>query len=258
MTNESILSNKAILSVKGLKKHYGATKAVDGVDFDIEPGEIVCIIGRSGAGKSTFLRCINRLVYLDAGSITFKGVEITNNMNTKQLRETRSRIGFIFQHFNLVYRLTVFQNILHGRLGYMSTLDGVLGRYSEDDKRKAYDIIETLGLEEQLYQRAADLSGGQKQRVAIARALIQEPSLLLCDEPISSLDPVTSRTIMDLIVNQAKERGIACLINLHQVDFALEYATRIVGMQDGKFVFDDSSTMLNDETIAQIYEENAC
>ena len=229
---------------------------MDGVDFDIKPGEIVCIIGRSGAGKSTFLRCINRLVYSDEGSITFEGSEISNKMKPKQLMETRSKIGFIFQHFNLVYRQTVFQNVLHGRLGYMSTLDGVLGRFCEDDKRKAYDIIETLGLEEQLYQRATDLSGGQKQRVAIARALIQEPTLLLCDEPISSLDPVTSRTIMDLIVSQSMERGIACLINLHQVDFAMEYATRIVGMKDGKFVFNGSTSMLSEETIAKIYEED--
>jgi len=227
---------------------------VDEVDFDMKPGEIVCIIGRSGAGKSTVMRCINRLVLRDEGRIAFEGLEITNKMSTKQLCEVRKRIGFIFQSFNLVYRLTVFQNVMHGRLGYLSTMDGILGRYCECDEMKAYDIIETLGLEEQLYQRAADLSGGQKQRVAIARALIQEPSLLLCDEPIASLDPVTSRTIMDLIVSQAKERGIACLINLHQVEFAKEYSTRIIGMRNGKFVFDGPSATLTEETIAHIYE----
>ncbi|MCL1912923.1 MAG: phosphonate ABC transporter ATP-binding protein [Eubacteriaceae bacterium] len=254
MINSSIYSNDAILSVKGLKKYYGATKAVDDVDFDIKPGEIVSIIGRSGAGKSTVMRCINRLVLRDEGSITFEGMEITNKMSPKQLREARSRIGFIFQNYNLVYRLTVFQNVMHGRLGYMSTLDGVLGRYSEEDKMKAYNIIETLGLNEQLYQRAADLSGGQKQRVAIARALMQEPSLLMCDEPIASLDPVTSRTIMELIVSQARERGIACLINLHQVDFAKEYSTRIIGMRDGKLVFDGSSAILTDDMISYIYK----
>jgi len=254
VTNSSIDDKDSILSVKDLKKYFGATKAVDGVDLDVKPGEIVCIIGRSGAGKSTFMRCINRLVLRDQGRITFEGAGITNQMSSRQLCEIRKRMGFVFQDFNLVYRLTVFQNVMHGRLGYMSTLDGVFGRYSEDDKMKAYDIIEALGLEEQLYQRAADLSGGQKQRVAIARALMQEPSLLMCDEPIASLDPVTSRTILDLIVSQAKERGIACLINLHQVDFAIEYSTRIIGMRNGKFVFNGSSATLTDETIAYIYE----
>jgi len=246
-------NNDSLLVVKNLVKHYGPTKAVDDVSFCIENKEIVTIIGRSGAGKSTIMRCINRLVTNDGGTILLDGVEITNDMNKKALLMARSKIGFIFQHFNLVSRLTVLQNVMHGRLGQISTLDGIMGRYPEEAKEKAYEILCGIGMEDQTYKRAGDLSGGQKQRVAIARALMQEPHLLLCDEPIASLDPVTSRTIMELIVDQAKQRGIACLINLHQVDAAKEYSTRILGMRAGKIVFDDSPEQLTAERIDDIY-----
>jgi len=242
-----------ILSVKNLKKYYGSTKAVDDVSFDINNREIVTIIGRSGAGKSTIMRCINRLVYNDGGSVIFDGIAINNKMDGKVLRGARCKIGFIFQHFNLVYRLTVFQNVMHGRLGRLPTVEAVLGKYSEDDKDKAFELLQSLGLEEHIYKRAGDLSGGQKQRVGIARALMQEPNLLMCDEPIASLDPVTSRTIMELIVGQAKQRGIACLINLHQVEFAKEYSTRILGMRAGKLVFDDLPDRLTENKIMDIY-----
>ena len=250
---EGVIRMNKLLTIRDLVKHYGATKAVDGVSFDIDSNEIVTIIGRSGAGKSTVMRCVNRLVLHNSGSVIFDGAEISNKMDHKQLCKARTKIGFIFQHFNLVYRLTVFQNVLHGRLGEMSTLDGILGRYTEEDKKKAYEIIKSVGLEEQIYQRAGDLSGGQKQRVGIARALMQEPSLLMCDEPIASLDPVTSKTIMDLIVNQARQRGIACLFNLHQVDIALEYSTRIIGMRAGKIVFNGPPELLSPSIIDEIY-----
>jgi phosphonate transport system ATP-binding protein len=242
-----------LLEIRDLRKHYGATKAVDGVSFNLKNKEILTIIGRSGAGKSTIMRCINRLVPNDGGSITLDGVEITNGMKKKDLLRARCKIGFIFQHFNLVSRLTVFQNVMHGKLGHVSTVDGILGKYNEDDKEKAFAILKSIGIEDQLYKRAGDLSGGQKQRVAIARALMQEPSLLLCDEPIASLDPVTSRTIMDLIVDQASQRGIACLFNLHQVDFAKEYSTRILGMRAGRLVFDGVPKRLTDDRIEAIY-----
>lgn len=247
------IHNNTLLEIKNLKKYYGPTKAVDDVSFDIKSKEIVTIIGRSGAGKSTIMRCINQLVANNGGTILFDGVEVTNQMDKKALRETRCKIGFIFQHFNLVNRLTVFQNVMHGRLGHVSTMDGILGRYPEEDKEKAYSILESIGLEDHIYKRAGELSGGQKQRVAIARAMMQEPSLLLCDEPIASLDPVTSRTIMELIVDQAKQRGIACLINLHQVEFAKEYSTRILGLRAGKLVFDDSPERLTADKIDDIY-----
>jgi len=242
-----------LLKVENLVKHYGSIKAVDGVDLEIRTNEIVTVIGRSGAGKSTLMRCINRLVQNNSGRITFDGNEIQNNMSHRALCKIRGNIGFIFQHFNLVYRLTVFQNVLHGKLGELSTIDGVLGRYPEEMKLKAYEIIKSVGLEEHIYKRASDLSGGQKQRVGIARALMQEPLLLMCDEPIASLDPVTSRMIMDLIVQQARQRNIACLINLHQVDIALEYSTRIIGMKDGRIVFDGSPASLTQSMIEQIY-----
>jgi len=242
-----------LLEVKNLKKYYGATKAVDDVSFSIQNKEIVTIIGRSGAGKSTIMRCINRLVASNGGSIHFDGVDVSNQMDKKSLRDTRCKIGFIFQHFNLVNRLTVFQNVMHGRLGHVSMIDGILGHYKEEDKEQAFAILQSIGLENQIYQRAGELSGGQKQRVAIARALMQEPQLLLCDEPIASLDPVTSRTIMELIVDQATQRGIACLINLHQVDFAKEYSTRIIGMRAGKLVYDDTPERLSNEKIDDIY-----
>jgi len=251
--NIQLMNEGTILSIKNLKKYYGPTKAVDDVSFDIKSKEIVTIIGRSGAGKSTIMRCINRLVSNDGGSVVFDGVAINNKMDGRVLRGARCKIGFIFQHFNLVYRLTVFQNVMHGRLGRLPTIEAVLGKYSEEDKDKAFEILQSLGLEEHIYKRAGDLSGGQKQRVGIARALMQEPNLLMCDEPIASLDPVTSRTIMELIVNQAKQRGIACLINLHQVEFAKEYSTRILGIRDGKLVFDDSPERLTADKIEEIY-----
>jgi phosphonate transport system ATP-binding protein len=242
-----------LLEVRNLKKYYGTTKAVDDVSFTMKNKEVVSIIGRSGAGKSTIMRCVNRLVACDGGGVRVDGVAMASGMAKKDLLRARRKIGFIFQHYNLVYGLTVFQNVMHGRLGHISTIDGICGRYPEGDKEKAYAILQSMDLGDQIYKRAGDLSGGQKQRVAIARALMQEPSLLLCDEPIASLDPITSRTIMDLIVGQAAQRGIACLINLHQVEFAKEYSTRIIGMRAGRIVYDDSPERLTADRIEDIY-----
>ena len=248
-----IMNHENLLVVQNLKKNYGSTKAVDDVSFNIKNNEIVTVIGRSGAGKSTVMRCLNRLVANDGGRIALDGMEISNKMSKKALMKARCKIGFIFQHFNLVYRLTVFQNVMHGKLGSVSTVDGIFGIYGEEDKEKAFSILRSIGLDDQIYKRAGDLSGGQKQRVAIARALMQEPSLLLCDEPIASLDPVTSRTIMDIIVSQAAQRGIACLINLHQVEFAKEYSNRIIGMRAGRIVYDDVPDYLTPASIEDIY-----
>ena len=194
------------------------------------------------------------MIDASAGSICFEGKEITNMKKEKELKLLRRRIGMIFQSFNLVYQLSVFQNVLHGRLGYMSNMNAVLGRYSEEDKRKALHILEMIGLKDMVYKRAGELSGGQKQRVGIARALMQEPSLLLCDEPIASLDPGSSKIIMDQIFHMTKERNIACIVNLHQVDVAKNYADRIVGIHKGRVVFDDVPEKLTDEMIEKIYE----
>lgn len=243
-----------LLEIAHLKKYYGNTKAVEDVSFTVNEGELVVIIGPSGAGKSTVLRCINKMIEATEGTIFFENKEIVGMKKESELKLLRRRIGMIFQSFNLVYRLSVFQNVLHGRLGYMSTMDAVLGKYSEEDKKKALHILEKIGLQDMIYKRAGELSGGQKQRVGIARALMQEPSLLLCDEPIASLDPSSSKIIMDQIFNMTKERNIACIVNLHQVDVAKKYADRIVGIHRGKVVFDDVPDKLTDEMIERIYE----
>ena len=159
----------------------------------------------------------------------------------------------IFQNYNLVYSLSVLQNVLHGRLGYMGGLKGVFGLYSEADKQEGLELLKELGLEEFAYHRSSDLSGGQKQRVGIARAIIQQPKLLLCDEPIASLDPSSAKTIMDLLKSMTRKRNIACIVNLHQLDVALKYSTRIIGLSKGEIVFDGRPEELDDTTIERIY-----
>lgn len=243
-----------ILDINHLKKYYGNVKAVEDVTFSVNEGELVVIIGPSGAGKSTVLRCINRMIDATDGTITFEGQNVLKLKKEKELKLLRRRIGMIFQSFNLVYRLSVFQNVLHGRLGYMSEMDAIIGKYSEEDKKKALGILEKIGLQDMIYKRASELSGGQKQRVGIARALMQEPSLMLCDEPIASLDPSSSKIIMDQIHKMSKEQNIACLVNLHQVDIAKAYADRIIGIHKGRVVFDDTPDKLTDEMIEMIYE----
>ena len=243
-----------VLEIKNLKKYYGQTHAVEDVSFPVSAGEVVVIIGPSGAGKSTVLRCINRMIEPTDGSILFDGQDMAKLKREKDLKAARRKIGMIFQSFNLVYRLSVFQNVLHGRLGYMSTADAVLGRYTEEDKRKAIEILNMIGLEDTMYKKAGELSGGQKQRVGIARALMQDPTLLLCDEPIASLDPSSSRIIMNQIQKMAKTRNIACIVNLHQVDVAMAYADRIIGIHQGRIVFDDVPDKLTASMIETIYD----
>lgn len=243
-----------VLELTHLKKYYGQTHAVEDVSFSVKPGEVVVIIGPSGAGKSTVLRCINRMIDPTEGSILFQGTDMAQVKREKELKAIRRRIGMIFQSFNLVYRLSVFQNVLHGRLGYMSTPNAVLGRYSEEDKEKALEILRMIGLEGMLYKKAGELSGGQKQRVGIARALMQDPALLLCDEPIASLDPSSSKIIMDQIRDMARMRNIGCIVNLHQVDVAKTYRDRIVGIHQGRVVFDGPPQELTNSMIETIYD----
>ncbi len=176
-----------LLEVKELSKQYNQGNAVlKNVNFQVEEGEFISIIGPSGAGKSTLLRCINRMIDANDGRIMFDGSDVLS-LKKRELRNLRKQIGMIFQHYNLVSRLTVIENVLHGRFGYKSTLQGILGRYTEEEKAKAFQILEKLGMQEFAFKRCDQLSGGQKQRVGIARALIQEPKLVLCDEPIASL-----------------------------------------------------------------------
>ena len=243
-----------ILELVHLKKYYGQTKAVEDVSFHVDAGEVVAIIGPSGAGKSTVLRCINRMIEPTGGSILFDGQDMAKLQKEKELKTARRKIGMIFQSFNLVYRLSVFQNVLHGRLGYMSAPNAVMGRYSEEDKHKAVQLLNMIGLKDMIYKKAGELSGGQKQRVGIARALMQDPTLLLCDEPIASLDPSSSRVIMNQIQEMAKTRNIACIVNLHQVDVAMAYADRIIGIHQGRIVFDDVPDKLTASMIETIYD----
>lgn len=242
-----------LLKFKNVVKSYNSdTVALDNVSLEINEGEFVSVIGPSGSGKSTFLRSINKLIPITKGEIYMDGENISEKKG-KALRLYRRKIGMIFQNYNLVYRLSVIQNVLHGRLGYMSGLRGILGIYSEDDKKKAVDILGELGLEEFIYNRATELSGGQKQRVGIARAIMQNPQLLLCDEPIASLDPSSAKVIMDMIYQMVKKRNIACIVNLHQVDVAKKYSTRIIGLSKGKIVFDGRPEELTDSMIERIY-----
>ncbi|WP_150273336.1 phosphonate ABC transporter ATP-binding protein [Paenibacillus tepidiphilus] len=243
-----------ILQVEGLVKSYaGGTLALKGIDLTVEAGEFIAVIGPSGAGKSTLLRCINRLIEPTEGTVAFLG-EAMNSKSKSSLRRWRSQIGMIFQHYNLVNRSSVLENVLHGRLGYMSPLAGVFSRYSEEDKQAAIALLHKVGLENEVFKRADELSGGQKQRVGIGRAIMQQPQLILADEPIASLDPKSSAVVMDTIYENCRERGIACLVNLHQVEVAKKYATRIVGIKGGAKVFDGSPEELTEEMIYNIYQ----
>jgi phosphonate transport system ATP-binding protein len=244
-----------LLEVKGLSKVYqDGTKAIHDVNFDLNQGEFAIIIGPSGAGKSTILRSINQLVDPSGGQLLFKGQNIINTKG-RLLRQIRREMAMVFQGFHLIKRVSVLRNVLHGRLGYMNGLQGALGLYSKQDIEEAWQLLERVGLEEHAHKRAGDLSGGQQQRVAIARALAQKPSLILADEPIASLDPASSEIIMDYLYKICKEDGITCLVNLHQVDVAKKYGSRIIGIQSGTKIFDGKPSELTDEHIHQLYHK---
>ncbi|MEK4566410.1 phosphonate ABC transporter ATP-binding protein [Alkalihalobacillus sp. FSL R5-0424] len=242
-----------LLDVKGLRKSYQANITVlDDIQFQAKAGEFLSVIGPSGAGKSTLLRCLNRLIEADAGDITFDSKDI-RALNRKDLRKTRTDIGMVFQHYNLVPRLTVIENVLHGRFGYKSTLKGVLGIFTEEEKERAFYLLQKLGIEEHAYKRCDQLSGGQQQRVGICRALVQNPKLILCDEPIASLDPHSSKVIMDYLKLITEEMGITCIVNLHQVDVAQSYSDRVIGLNSGKLVFEGSPIQLTQSFFSDVY-----
>ncbi|MBB6735095.1 phosphonate ABC transporter ATP-binding protein [Cohnella zeiphila] len=246
----------AILQVERLSKKYSdGTAALSDVSFELEPGEFAAVIGLSGAGKSTLLRCINRLVEPTGGDVSFGGVR-SAKASAHEVRLLRRQMGMIFQGYNLIQRVSVLRNVLHGRLGYVGPVRGALGLFSKQDVEEAKSILKRLGLEQQTYKRADELSGGQQQRVGIARALCQRPKLILADEPIASLDPVTAKIIMDNLHRICREDGIACIVNLHQVEVAKTYATRIIGMRKGKMVFDGRPEDLTDRMISHIYGES--
>jgi phosphonate transport system ATP-binding protein len=248
--------NMPILEFKNVSKVYNnTTKALTDVSFSVDEGEFVSIIGPSGSGKSTILRCINRLVDVTQGSIFFDGHDISQ-ADKKEIREIRKKAGMIFQHYNLVNRLSVIENVLHGRLGYKSSIVGAVGHYTEEEKERAFHILAMLGLTEQAYKRCDELSGGQKQRVGIARSLMQEPRVLLCDEPIASLDPSSAKVIMDYLEYINETMKITCIANLHQVDVAMAYAKRIIGITGGQILYDGPPEKLTKAKIYEIYQSD--
>ncbi|MBO1300768.1 MULTISPECIES: phosphonate ABC transporter ATP-binding protein [unclassified Enterococcus] len=245
-----------LLQVDSISKTYSNGKqALKDISFQLEKGEFVSIIGPSGAGKSTILRCINQLISANEGAVYFEEEDM-QHLKKKSLRLKRRRIGMIFQHYNLVSRLTAVENVLHGRLGYKSVVKGSIGVYNEAEKQEAFDLLEKVGLSEFAYTRCDELSGGQKQRVGIARALMQRPALILCDEPIASLDPKSSKVVMDYLQQVTKELAIACLVNLHQVEVAIDYSDRIIGVNSGNVVFSGKPEELTTTEINQIYQSD--
>jgi phosphonate transport system ATP-binding protein len=244
-----------MLEISDLVKTYpNGLKALHGISLTVDRPMVVAIIGSSGAGKSTLIRCVNRLVEPTSGSVVLNGTEITG-LGRHGLRKARRRIGMIFQEYNLVERLTVMENVLSGRLGYVGFWRAYRRNYPPDDVAAAFEILDRVGLEGRENARADALSGGQRQRVGIARALMQRPELLLVDEPTASLDPKTSRQIMRLIVELAHERGTPVLINIHDVALAQTFADHIVGLSDGRVVFEDGSDRLTPAALTEIYGE---
>jgi len=244
-----------LLSVKNISKEYNnGITALKNVSFDVEKGEFISIIGPSGSGKSTLLRSINKMIDISQGSILFENKNI-ENLKKKEIELVRREIGMIFQNYNLVERLTVIENVLHGRLGYKSVFTGILGIYSEKEKKDAFNFLEKVNMTKYAYQKCSELSGGQKQRVGIARAIMQNPKLLLCDEPIASLDPKTAENIMDYLKKIVTELKITCIVNLHQVDIAKKYSNKIIALNKGEKIFDDKPEYLTDDMIEFIYKD---
>ncbi len=242
-----------MLELRHLSKSYVAGKPVlVDINLEIAARGITSIIGPSGTGKSTLIRCINRLVEPTEGEILFEGADLAKLSGTP-LRQARRHIGMVFQEYNLVERLTVMENLLSGRLGYVSPWRAWRRKFPESDIRKAYELLDIVGLAGFAHRRADALSGGQRQRVGIARAVMQEPKLLLADEPTSSLDPKTSVEIMELLAGVGRAREIPVLINMHDVELAKRFADRVVGMSGGRVIFDGAPVYLTDAILKQIY-----
>jgi len=246
-------SVRKLLQVKELKKEYvNGSPVLKGVDFSIEEAGLVAIIGPSGTGKSTLLRCINRLIDSTKGQIIVNDVDICQTKG-KPLRKLRRQLAMVFQEYNLVERLSVMENVLSGRLGYMSTWQAWRRNYTQQDINSAYELMGSVGLAEHATKRADSLSGGQRQRVGIARAVMQNPSIILADEPTSSLDPKTAVEIMELLEKFALEKNIPVLINMHDVNLAKRFAKRIIGMSNGYIIYDGQPEGITDDHLKEIY-----
>lgn len=244
-----------MLKLEKLTKVYKTgDKALSDVDLEVTKGQVIALIGPSGAGKSTLIRCINRLVNPTSGTATLDGVDLTS-LGSSGLRRERRRMGMIFQEYALVERLTVMENVLSGRLGYVGFWRSFLRKFPQADVDEAYRLLDRVGLLHMADKRADTLSGGQRQRVGICRALIQNPALLLVDEPTASLDPKTSREIMRLITEMCKERGLAAIINIHDVNLAQMFVQRVVALNMGEIIFDGGPTELTSDVLTRIYGE---
>jgi phosphonate transport system ATP-binding protein len=244
-----------MLRLENVSKRYATGDlALSNVTLEIPQGQVIALIGPSGAGKSTLIRCVNRLVDATEGTIHLEDVEITS-LSSGELRKTRRRMGMIFQEYALVERLTVMENVLSGRLGYVNFWQSLFRKFPKEDVREAFRLLDRVGLMHMADKRADELSGGQRQRVGICRALIQNPDLLLVDEPTASLDPKTSRQIMRLINELCSERKLAAIINIHDVLLAQMYSQRVVGLKEGKIVYDGPPDGLKPKVLTEIYGE---
>lgn len=249
-----------MLHIKNLTKIYDdGTQALKNVSFDVKDGEFLIVIGLSGSGKSTLLRCINRLIDPTEGEIIWNGINICS-LEGEELRKTRRKMGMIFQHFNLVKRSSVFTNVMSGRLGYTKTSSSIFNKFSDEDTKMGQKVIERLGITDQTKKRADELSGGQQQRVGIARALMQEPELILADEPVASLDPVLAHSILETLQRLNREDGITVICSLHYLDLVQKYASRVVGLREGEIVYKGTKAdimALTDEQFKEIYGAEA-
>jgi phosphonate transport system ATP-binding protein len=241
-----------MLELSNVSRSFGNKRAVSDVSLAIAPGSFVGIIGRSGAGKSTLLRMVNRLIDTSEGSIAWNGKNVTS-LKGQELRDWRMRCAMVFQQFNIVGRLDVLTNVMMGRLNYTSQLRSLLKLWSPDDKAIAISALEQFDMMALAGQRAESLSGGQQQRVAIARALVQEPEIILADEPIASLDPRNTKIVMDSLLRLNKHFGITIICNLHDLDIAKDYCTRLVGMAQGRVVFDGVPDELTEDAARGLY-----
>lgn len=246
-----------MLRIENLTKVFeDGTVALNDVSFEVEDGQFLAIIGLSGSGKSTLLRCINRLIEPTEGRVVWDDVDITAAKGS-ELRRIRRQIGMIFQQFNLVRRSSVMTNVLSGRLGYANPWSSLIHQFSRKDRQNALQALDRVGIAEKADNRADQLSGGQQQRVAIARALMQEPRLMLADEPVASLDPVLSHSIMQYLELLNRQDGITVLCSLHFLDLVHRYASRVVGLKDGEVVFDGLPEELTPEKFKEVYGEEA-
>jgi phosphonate transport system ATP-binding protein len=245
------------LEVTNLTKVYeGGVKALTDVSFNVKKGEFLAIIGLSGSGKSTMLRCINRLVDPTSGSVVFNGMHVTGATD-EELRLVRRKIGMVFQHFNLVNRSSVLTNVLAGRLGYANPAWSLINRFSNDDIQTAIKQLDRVGIADKANYRADELSGGQQQRVGVARALMQDPEMILADEPVASLDPVLAHSIMQILEEINKKDGVTILCSLHFLDLVHRYSDRVIALNNGQIVFDGLPSEIDDVKFKEIYGKDA-